>query len=79
MDLLISLVSGGNGLLVALGAILATAIAAFVKGRSVERSKQEAKDSDALQTHYKDVADAASARAGITPDSVRDHDTYRRD
>lgn len=79
MASLLSLISGGNGLLVALGVFLAGLVAAFLKGRSVERGKQNERNSDALQNHYKDAADAADARGRVTPDSVRDNDPYRRD
>ncbi|GAI24673.1 unnamed protein product, partial [marine sediment metagenome] len=34
------------------------AVAAFLKGRSWERGKQNERNSDALQNHYKEVADA---------------------
>ncbi|SDP08027.1 hypothetical protein [Phyllobacterium sp. OV277] len=79
MGTIVSLISGGNGLLVALGVFLAGLVAAFLKGRSVERSKQNERNSDALQNHYKDVADAVDARSRFNPDGVRNDDPYRRD
>jgi hypothetical protein len=45
----------------------------------VERGNQKERNSDALQNHYKDVADAADARGRVNADSVRDNDPYRRD
>lgn len=79
MATILSLISGGNGLLVALGAVLAAIVAAFFKGRSVERTNQKARNADALQNHYNDVAAAADARSRVNADSVRRNDPYKRD
>lgn len=79
MATILSLISGGNGLLVALGAVLAAIVAAFFKGRSVERTNQKARNADALQNHYNDVAAAADARSRADADGMRDNDPYKRD
>ncbi|MGN8022987.1 hypothetical protein ACTJJ7_19970 [Phyllobacterium sp. 22229] len=78
MATILSLISGGNGLLVALGAVLAAIVAAFFKGRSVERTNQKARNADALENHYKDVSSAADARHNVNSDGVR-NDPYKRD
>jgi divalent metal cation (Fe/Co/Zn/Cd) transporter len=79
MATILSLISGGNGLLVALGAVLAAIVAAFFKGRSVERTNQKARNADALQNHYNDVAAAADARSRVDADGMRDNAPYKRD
>ncbi|WP_427351172.1 hypothetical protein [Erwinia amylovora] len=79
MNALLGLFTGGNGLLVALGAVLAAIVAAFFKGRSVERTNQRAKENDAYENHLKDVADAADARNRVDADRVRNNDPYKRD
>lgn len=79
MATILSLISGGNGLLVALGAVLTAIVAAFFKGRSVERTNQKARNADALQNHYNDVAAAADARSRADADGMRDNDPYKRD
>lgn len=79
LDLISTLLTGGNGLFVALSAVLAAIGAAYLKGRSAEKIKQKAKNADALQKHYDDIADATDARNGVDTSRLPDRDPYRRD
>ena len=79
VDLLISLVSGGNGLLVVLAAIFAAVTAAYLKGRSAALTSQIAKERDAYERHLEDLTTAAGARNRVQPSDSVQSDPYRRD
>lgn len=79
LDALLSLVSGGGGIAAVVAAIIAAIGAAYLKGKSSERTKQKARNADALEKHYDDISKAADARSNVTADSMRDKDPYQRD
>ena len=61
------------------GAIALGAIAkSYLSGRTSGVNSEKAKQNDALQKHYDDIAAASRARAGVSP-GVPDKGKYRRD
>lgn len=54
----------------------------FIQGRlsgaGAERNANRAREADAYEKHLQEIADAASARSAVRPDSLSD-DKYRRD
>lgn len=79
LDLLLSFVTGGNGIIAGLAAILALVTAAYVKGRSSANTAHTAKEAADNARQLKEIAAASNARNSVkSTDSVSD-DKYRRD
>ncbi|MGE9266419.1 hypothetical protein ACQKHB_23110 [Escherichia coli] len=79
MATILSLISGGNGLLALLTAATGIVVAAYFKGRAAANANYEAKEAAAHERQLNDVAEANNARNRVRPtDSVSD-DKYRRD
>jgi uncharacterized protein (UPF0333 family) len=79
LESLFALISGGNGLLIGLAAILAAVGGAYIKGRAAANKDDQAKEAVENARQLQNIADAANARNSVKPtDSVRD-DPYRRD
>ncbi len=66
IDLLLSLVSGGGGLLLGLGGILAALVVAFFKGRSGGVAKERAKQAEREQK-ARDIAGKIDNDVGAIP------------
>ncbi len=79
MSTLVAMFSGSNGIIAGIAALIAAIGAAYLKGRSAERTKQKAKEKDAYERHLKDIADAADARNRVQPSDSVQNDKYRRD
>lgn len=79
LEALFALLSGGGGIAAAIAAIIAAIGAAYLKGKSVQKTKQKAKEADAYERHLEDIADANTARGRVDPHKLPDNDPYRRD
>ncbi|NTS31246.1 hypothetical protein HQ945_08260 [Phyllobacterium sp. BT25] len=79
MSTILALFSGSNGIIAGIATLIAAIGAAYLKGRSAERTKQKAKEKDAYERHLKDIADAADARNHVQPSDSVQNDKYRRD
>ncbi len=79
MEILLSLISGGGGIAAVIAAILAAIGAAYLKGRSAEKTKHKAKEADAYERHLEDIANANDARNRVNPHKLPVNDPYRRD
>lgn len=78
MEALLGLLTGGNGWIAGLLAIVALIGGAYFKGKSAGKQVADAKKAAEYEKHLKDIAKASDARANApTDDSVPDK--YRRD
>lgn len=84
IEVLFAFLSTGIGkIIVGIFAAIIAAGGAYLRGRSSgkqsERDKQRAKEADAYEQSMQELADANRARNSVDPDSVPEHDPYRRD
>lgn len=68
-DAILSLLGGGNGLLLGLGAVLVAVTAAFFKGRLSGAAKERAKQAEAEQK-ARTIADEVENDVGSLPGSA---------
>lgn len=71
MELVTSLLGGGNGLLIGLGVILAAVLGAFFKGRSSGKRSERDKQSKARLEAMKESERIEQEVAGNSPDDNR--------